>query len=264
MKAESLLQGTRAVGAIVINTFREAVRNKIFGALLLFAVAIMLFSLVLGAMSLHNEVRVATDTTLFASTLFSMVLTVYVSINLIYTEIERRTIYTILSKPVRRWQFLVGKMLGILLLMAAIVTVLCLISGGLRVTQGGTFPLALVWSYVLIFFQLVIVAAISLLLATFSTPLLSGLLSAGVFLLGHLHGQFEQVREFFDSPVSHRLIDVLEVILPDLASMNLSAEIVRQMTVPASYLASAAWYTLSYTAVVLAGAILIFNRRDLI
>ena len=91
------------MSAVSINTVREAVRSKVFGSLLFFSVMMILSSLVLGEMSLHNERRVAYDVTLFASTMFAVIMAVYSSITLFYTEIERRTIYTILSKPIPRW-----------------------------------------------------------------------------------------------------------------------------------------------------------------
>lgn len=253
----------RAIGAIVVNTFREAVRNKIFGALLAFGIGVMLFSLVLGAMSLHNEARVATDVTLFASTFFSMIITVYVSINLLHTEIERRTIYTILSKPVRRWQFLLGKYLGILALMAVIVGLLCGVSAGLVAFQDGDVSWAFGGAFYLIFLQLAIVGAISLLFASFSTPLLSGLFAAGLFLLGHLHDQLERVEQFFELPWMGTLIDAVAWVLPDLASLNLTAELVRNLPIGATYMVSATWYAVSYASLVLFVAIVVFSRKDL-
>ncbi len=261
---DSLLQIVRPIGAIATNTFREAVRNKIFGALLAFAAAVLAFSLVLGAMSLHHEVRVAVDVALYATTLFSMIITVYVSINLLHTEIERRTIYTILSKPVRRWQFVLGKYLGIALLDVAITVLLFGLASGLIVMQGGEITSTLVWAFALILLQLLIVISISLLFASFSTPLLSGLLAGGLFLLGHLHPQLEMVRSYFESALVERLVTVLEYLLPNLASLNLATEIVHDISVPPSYLLHAGWYALSYSAVTLFLAIAIFSQRDLL
>lgn len=263
MMKSALLQ-MRAVLAIARNTFREAIRNKILGALLLCAAGVMAFSLVLGAMSLHHEVRVATDVGLFASTVFAMLITVYVSINLVQTEIERRTIYTILSKPVRRWQFLLGKFLGILLLVGAILLLLFAVSAGLRLFQGGAVTLPFAWSYLLVFFQMMIVASISLLFASFSSPLLSGLLSAGVFVAGHLHSQLELVADFFEIEAVRTTVGFLEFVVPNLSSMNTATEVVRDIPIPPTYLLNAAWYTASYSALVLLLAMLIFQRRDLV
>ncbi|MFB6350216.1 MAG: ABC transporter permease [Bradymonadaceae bacterium] len=260
---DNIVQTGRAVTAIATNTFREAVRNKIFGALLLFAGGVMAFSLVLGAMSLHNEVRVATDVTLFASTVFSVIITVYTSITLLQSEIDRRTIYTILSKPVRRWQFVIGKFAGIVLLAAVVVIVLFGVSAGLRLYQGGDLPVAYAWAFVLIFCQLLIVAPISLMFASFSSPLLSGLFTIGLFILGHLHSQLEAVASFADIDLADYLIEGLQVLIPNLASLNIATEVVHGISVPATYLLHAGWYTVSYGSLVLTLAIAIFSFRDL-
>lgn len=258
-----LLLGLRALRAIAVNTFREALRNKIFGALLLFAAAVIVFGIALGAMSVHNEVRVISDVSLFASTLFTMVITVYVSINLLQTEIDRRTIYTILSKPIRRWQFLLGKFLGIALLMVSIVALLYGLSAGLRYVQGAAPTPAFTWAFVLIYLQLLIVSAVALFFASFSSPLLSGLLTVGIFVLGHLHDQLTLVRSFFEARIVRRLIDAVAFVLPNLTSLNVATEVVHEFPLPIGYLAHAAWYALSYTVVVLVFAMMIFARRDL-
>ena len=264
MKGRELVFGARAIGAIAVNTFREAVRNKIFGALVFFAIGVLAFSLVLGEMSVHNEVRVATNIALFSSTLFSMVLTVYVSINLLHTEIERRTIYTILSKPVHRWQFLLGKFLGIIALMGTVVLLLFGLSSGLRLFQGGQLSWAFGGAFFAIFLQIVITAAISLLLASFSSPLLSGLLSSGIFLLGHLHPQLDVVQNFFEIATFRTFFEVLKFLLPNLSSLNLSTEIVHHVPITAHYIVSAGWYTLSYAGIVLVFSMIIFGQRDLL
>lgn len=260
---KQLLHAVRATGAIALNTFRESVRSRVFVALLVFCAAVMLGSLVLGSLSLHNELRVATDVSLFASTVFSAAITVYISITLLHTEIERHTIYTILSKPVRRWQFVLGKFAGILALMAGIVGVLSGATSGLIAVQGGSVSLELLYAFVAMYLQLAILAAISLLFASFSSPLMSGLFSGGVFVLGHLHGQLETVAASFDQAWLRRVADLLEHVVPDLASLNLSVELVRDVPIPSQYMLAAAWYSVSYAAIALLTAMVVFSYRDL-
>ncbi len=261
---ESTAHTLRALWAIALNTFRAAVRNKILGALLAFAAGTLAFSLVLGSMSLHNEVRVATDVALFASTLFSVIITIYVSINLLVTEIERHTIYTILSKPVERWQFILGKFGGIMLLDAVLVVLLFGLSCGLRTFEGGEIPVTFGWAFLLIYCQLLIVGAISLVFASFSSPLLSGLFAFGLFVAGHLYDQLETVASFFEVTVIEQLVGFLQLLVPNLSSLNIATEVVHEMAIPTSYLLHAGWYTISYTAAALFVAVVIFSYRDLL
>lgn len=260
---ERLLRRLRALNAIAANTFREAIRNKIFGALLVVATGILASSLVLGALSLGQEVRIAADVTLFTSTLFSVLIGLYVSINLLYTEIDRKTIHTLLSKPVKRSQFLLGKFLGVCALTAGIVLLLYGLSSALRLFVGGDVTLSYTWAFAAIYFQVVIVTAVALLFASFSSPLLSGLLTFGTFVLGHLHDQLGEIADYFDAAHLDYIVDGLQFVLPDLAAMNLASEVVHGVAIPTEYFVSAAWYTVSYTAVVLAGAVLTFEFRDL-
>ncbi|MFW5965865.1 MAG: ABC transporter permease [Persicimonas sp.] len=254
----------RAMATIAANTFRESIRNKVLRSLLFFAVLIVVSGLVLTQMSLHEEVRVARDLSLFASSLFAMIMAVYSSITLLHTEIERRTVYTILSKPIHRWEFVIGKFLGVLGLMALIVALLWCISA-VVVWMAGAKPTApMGWAYLTLFFQMVIISAIALLLATFSTPLLSGMITVAVFIVGNLFSHLEQAKEMLEKQGGSGglLIDVVQFILPNLQALNLSNEVTHNIDIPLEYLASALWYTGSYSALVLLLAILIFSRRD--
>ena len=103
------------VWAIAVNTFREAVRNKILYALLLFALAMIVAGTFLGRLSLDQNVRIIQDFGLFSVTFFGMVIAVFVGVTLLYDEIQRRTIYVLLSKPIHRAEFVVGKYVGMLL-----------------------------------------------------------------------------------------------------------------------------------------------------
>ncbi|MFB6262576.1 MAG: ABC transporter permease, partial [Bradymonadaceae bacterium] len=260
---ERFVYGFRAVRAMATNTFRASVRSRVFIALLIFCAGIMLSSLLLGALSLHNELRVTTDVTLFASTIFSAAITIYVTIDLLHTEIDRHTIHTILSKPVRRWQFVLGKFLGILALMAAIVALLFGFAATLVALQGGTITLELGYAFALIYLQIVILTAAAMLFASYSSPLLSGLFAAAVFVLGHLHEQLETLASTFEGAWLRRLADVLEHVVPDLASLNLTVELVRDIPVPSDYLLTAVWYASSYAAIALFGAMIVFSNRDI-
>lgn len=256
----------RATSAIAFNTFREAVRNKVFGSLVFVAVLLMAASLALGEMSLHEELRVTRDLTLFASTVFAAAITIYSSITLLYTEIEQRTIYTILSKPIRRWQFITGKFGGIVLLVVCILGLLYAISAGLIALQGGAISATLGWAYGSLLLQMMIVAAVALFLASFSSPLLSGMITAAIVIAGHLFSHLEQAQRMLEeagNPLAF-VIETLQFVLPNLESLNLSTELTYTIPIPAAYALTAGWYTVSYTAIVLVLAMIIFARRDFV
>ena len=134
----------RRIWAIVLNTFREAVRDRILHGVVGLACTVLVFTLALGELSLDQQQRVVEDIGLAAISLFSVIVAIFLGSSLLYKEIERKTLYVILPKPIRRWQFLVGKFGGIVL--TALVFVL--IMGGILLTvmalqRGGNGLLAL-------------------------------------------------------------------------------------------------------------------------
>lgn len=258
-------QGARAVLAIALNTLREAVRNKVFGSLMFFASLMLFFSLVLAQMSLHQEVRLVLNVTFFASTIFTMILSVYSSVTLLHTEFERRTIYTILTKPIRRWQFLLGKYIGVLALVVIILVVMGILSALILWTQDASLTSTFVYAYAALFLQMTIVAALAQCLATFSSPLLSGFATVALFIGGHLFSQIKLVQQLLVERGAGALAQALSgvrVLLPNLESLNLSTELTYTIAVPSSYLAGALWYTSSYVLVVLCLGMIIFSRKD--
>jgi ABC-type transport system involved in multi-copper enzyme maturation permease subunit len=256
----------RALRAIAVNTFREAFRNKVFGTLMFFTILLLLLSMVLGEMSLHNELRVTRNVTLFASTIFSAVISIYSSVTLFHTEFERRTIYTILSKPIPRWLFLIGKYLGVQALMAVILVIQLMVTWGLMKYQGAELTQPMVWSHITLYLQLTIIGALALLFATFASPLLAGFATTSLFIAGNLFSQLKYIRQILEersATALARLIDVIELVLPNLEALNLSHEVTYSTTVPASYGLGATWYAVSYAAVVLVIAMWIFEQRDI-
>ncbi len=101
--------------AIALNTFREAVRDRVLIGVLGFASAVLLFTLALAELSLHQQARVVNDIGLASISLFSVIVAVFLGASLLYKEIERKTLYVILPKPIRRTEFLLGKYFGICL-----------------------------------------------------------------------------------------------------------------------------------------------------
>ena len=266
MSIQALIDGARAVAAVSANTFREAVRHKVFGTLVFFAAGLILSSLVLGQMSLHHEQRMVRTVTLFASTLFGMIIAVYSAITLLHTEFERRTIYTILTKPIHRWQFLLGKYLGVMGLALAVLLLMAAVTALTLKLQGGAFDAGMGLAFLAIALQVMITTALAHLFATFASPLMSGFATVSLFVGGHLFDQLSVMQRLLQEQGRgglSRALGALELVLPNLQSLNLSEEVTYGMVIPAGYTLSALWYAGSYTMVVLVLGMMIFSWRDL-
>lgn len=255
----------RAIWAIAVNTFREAVRNKVLATLLFFSLVLPISAVVLGQMSLHEERRVTIDVSLFLSTLFAVIIAIYSSVTLLHTEFERRTIYTLLSKPIARWQFLIGKYLGVMTLMVAVVGIMGTLTSGMLAVQDFDLTPELFAAFGTLYLQTALVTALSLMFASFSTPLLSGMYTASVFIVGNLLSLTEELEGLFHHTFgtsARWVVQTIWVVVPNFEQLNLADFATHARPVPLNYLGSALVYTATYAAVLLFIAALAFRRRD--
>lgn len=248
--------------AIAINTFREAVRDKILYSLLGFAVMMILFSVVLGELALGEYSKIVKDFGLASISIFGTLIAIFVGIGLVYKEIEQRTIYTILSKPIRRGQFLLGKYLGLALTLAVEVAIMTVVLLALVASITGQLPTELLIAIGFIYLELLLITAFAVMFSAFSTPTLSAMFSVAVFIIGHLSQDIHTFGSKAESPAVQKISHVVYLLLPNLENFNFKGQAVHGVAVPPEqYLYSLAYGAL-YTALVLAVAAAIFSRRD--
>jgi ABC-type transport system involved in multi-copper enzyme maturation permease subunit len=262
------------VGRILViglNTFREAIRNKVLYSLLFFAVLVIVSSLAFGALSVHEEVRLTTDLGLAGMSLFSILIAIFVGVNLLYKELERKTIYSLVPKPIRRSQFVLGKFVGMMLTLAIQVAVMAAVLSVVLVLQGSAPTAAVARSVVLIFLEVTVVTAVAVFFSSFSTPLLSGLFTVGIFLLGRSVPDIQVVAARVGSEPLGLLIRAIARVVPNLRFFYTSGTEAGGAMVSVhaafpdwSYVALAAAYALLYTAIALGLSVLLFSRRDFV
>lgn len=259
--------------AFALNTFREAMRNKILYTILIFACVLIFSSWAIGQLSLHEEVRVARDLGLAGILLFGVVLSIVGGVNLVYAEIEKKTVYALIPKPIHRWHFVVGKYAGLALTLAVqmglMAGVLCLTLWVLGAAPDAVLGRALALLYV----EVLVVTAVAVLFSTFSTPLLSGLYAAGITLCGHFTPELRAIIDgkLKDAPGFAAALKGATQILPDLHLFFISGSIldgkyvsVHGSYVSWAYVASTSAYGLLFAGCVLAVAVAVFARRDFV
>jgi ABC-type transport system involved in multi-copper enzyme maturation permease subunit len=257
--------------AIARNTYRETVRDKILYNLILFALIMILSSIMLGRLTLGNEDRVILDLGLSSISIFGMLIAIFIGIGLVYKELEKRTVYALLAKPVHRYELILGKYVGLLftlLVNLAVMTVgleLALLYTG-HVGMGG--HLRVLPAVFLIFLSLALTTALALLFSTFSTPALSALFTFFLWIIGHFGKDLQNFGELTKSAAVGRLCRALYYILPNLANVNLidSRSIIRSAGYSKSIdfvaIAGSTLYSIIYCAAILSLSIAIFMRRD--
>ena len=265
----------RLLRAVALNTFREAVRDRVFYNLLLFAVLLVGTSLVIGQLAAGQDVKIIKDLGLAASLLFGVGIAIFIGIQLVAREVERRSVHATLSKPVSRPVFLLGKYLGLLLTLGVNIAVMTaalfvVLTVYWRVTPPGvqavwTAPAVdphLLVALGLIYVELAIVTAIALLFSTYSSALLSASFTTAIWVAGHFVQDMRTLEQIGASGVTSGLAWLVSWTLPNLALLDVKAEVVHGVPVPLGQAMGAVGYGVTYSAAVLLLAVVIFQRRD--
>lgn len=249
------------VAAIALNTFREAIRDRVLYLLLVFALIIIAFSRVLSMLTVGSQSKIIKDVGLSGISVFGVLTAVFVGVSLVFKEVERRTVYTLLANPIRRWQFVSGKYAGLLLVVAmnvaAMTAALSLVLLVLGESPGSLIPAVL-----LILVELALIAAFALLFSSFANPILATVGTLAVYVSGHLVRSFELLKARMPSGAGRVLSDVLYWVLPNLSVLDVKAEAVHGIALPAARLLLGSVYGLTYALVVLGAACAVFERRD--
>ncbi|MDR0842360.1 MAG: ABC transporter permease [Acidobacteriota bacterium] len=257
--------------AIAGNTFRETVRDKILYNLILFALVMILSSLALGQLTLGNEDKVILDLGLASISVFGTAIAIFIGIGLVYKEIEKRTVYALLAKPVRRSELIVGKYLGLvftllvnLLIMTVGLELALLYTGG---ADHGSY-LRMLPAVFMIFLSLCLVTALALLFSTFSTPALAALFTLFLWVIGHFGNDLRNFGEMMKSGSVQWLCRVLYYAIPNFSNFQiLDWRYVLQTTDHAPSAGSWAvvgvvFYCIVYVALVLSASVVVFRGRD--
>jgi ABC-type transport system involved in multi-copper enzyme maturation permease subunit len=250
------------IGAIALNTFREAIRDRILYLLLAFALLIIVVSRLLSLLTVGNEEKIIKDVGLSAISLFGVLTAVFVGVSLVFKEIERRTVYTLLANPVRRWQFVAGKFCGLLAVLALNVTVMSAALFGLLLLRGEA-PWPLAPAVALILAELAVITAFALLFSSITNPILAALMTLAVYVMGHLSWSLLLLKAKLEG-ASALLCDVVFWIMPHLERLNAKAEVVHGLALAPGHVVLALVYGLSYSLVVLALACLAFERKEFV
>lgn len=257
------------IGAVMSNTLREAGRNRIFYGLVVLAGVMILGSLLLSDLALVDQkARLVQDFGLFVIPLLTVLTSVILGVVLLQKEIEQKTLYAILPKPVRRSEFLLGKFLGLCALLAIEVAVLALCWFAVLTLRGGEVTQPLLIALALSYVEVVVVTSIATFFSALSSPILSGVLTTGLFVVGRvayvltdLLGAKKGI--FVEVPAMRSLGQTLVAVVPDLSTFNVADELLLGWTVPSSYVVSALGYGLSWVTLFLLLGVLVFERRDL-
>lgn len=260
---------------IAISVFKESVRDKVLYNLVFFAILLIGASLLLGQLTAGQEVKIIKDLGLAATSVFGLFIAVFIGIGLVSKEVERRSIYALLTKPISRPQFIIGKYLGLVLTLAVNVGIMtaalyAVLAGtdwftaeSIRLTwEAPALDPRLLQAVLLVFAQLALITAVALLFSTFSSPLLSAAFTFGLFVVGHFNSDLRQFEQIVDSRALGWLLRALYYVLPNLAPFDVKSQVVHAQPLPWDYIGMTLAYGLTYVTALLVVAVWIFSRRD--
>ncbi len=252
------------IRAIALNTFKEAIRDRILYLLLFFAAVSLLFSRFLALLTVGDRVKIIRDVGLSSISIFGVLMAILIGTGLVYKEIDKKTIYTLLSKPIHRYQFLLGKFLGLIITLFIMLFFMSFIFMALVFFHTFKIEWNLLIPVFFVFFELCLITAVAILFSCFSTPILSSIFSLAFYLIGHLSWGLEGLIQKMKPGAGKILAQILYTFLPDLENFNFKTEIVQHLPIPSKIFIISTLYGLFYTLFILALAMLIFRRRNFI
>jgi len=265
----------RAICWVAVNVFKESVRDRVPYNLAIFAVLLIASSYLIGQLTAGQDVKIIKDLGLAATAIFGLFIAVFIGIGLVSKEVERRSIYALLAKPISRPQFIVGKYAGLVLTLASNVAVMTValyaVLAYMTYTESPEFRAAwdapgvdprMLKAVVLIFVELMIVTAVALFFSTFSTPILAAALTFGFYVVGNFNADLKNFDRIVDSQVAIWLARGVYHVLPDFSAFDVKMEVVHGLPVAAGYIAGTIAYGLVYITALLIVSVLIFSRRD--
>ena len=253
----------KRIPAIAKNAFREAVRDRVLYNLILFVLLIVACAILLGDLTDGQEVRTVTNIGLNAMLLFGTFIAIFVGVGLVSKEVEKRTVYGIFSKPVRRYEFVLGKYLGLCLTLLVNVAIMGVGLSLALVYVGGRSQVGIIWGAIfLIFLELAIVTAVAMVFSSFSTPALSALLTFIVFLIGHLSSSLRELAQSLQSKPAQFILEAVYWLMPNLANFSFRTEAANGMLPNSSMLIGGTLYAIVYAAILLLISATIFSKRN--
>lgn len=264
------------IAALALNTFREAVRNKVLYILLMFALVLLGLTYFFSQGALHEQVRVIRDVGLVGIEIIGALIAIFIGVNLVYKELDRKTVFALIPKPIRRWEFVLGKYLGMLLTLAVLMTIMAVtlflvLWFALSVFGGDNDNGTVLRAVLLVFGEIAVITAIAVLFSSFSSPILSGALTLGIFAVGHFTPELrELIAKVEEAPLRALLRGGMR-LFPDLHLFYVSGSMVGGQHVSVhgayvdwSYVAMAGLYGTLYCAAAIALAMIVFSRRDFV
>lgn len=265
----------RTIWLIAVAVFKESVRDRVPYAMVVFAILLIAASYLIGQMTAGQDLKIIKDLGLAALAMFGLFIAIFIGIGLVSKEVEKKSVMGLLSKPISRTQFILGKYAGLVMTLAVNLGVMTIAYYGVlyymdvtatsAVRAGWPMPAMdprLLIAIGLIFAQLMLVTALALFFSTYSSPLLAALLTIGLWVAGHFNADLRNFENVVDSAAVAAVSRAVYYTLPNLTPFDVKAEVVYGMPISMRHVLYTLAYAGVYITTLLIAAVAIFRRRD--
>ena len=251
----------KTIKTIALNTFRETIRDRIFYSLIAFAVLTVAASLLAGSVSLGQDVRVIGDFSLTAILVFELIITLFIGTQLVWREIERKTVYLVLSKPVSREAFYLGKFFGLCLTLLVSGVIMGVIFLSIMAFKTHAFNFIAALAILLVILEAWLLTAVGLLFNSFTTPLASAIYTFCLALIGHSSTTIWLMAKKA-TPAVRYVLESVYYVFPNLEKFNLRNEVAFSFQPEAGQMVMILLYFVAYTVAVLLLGMAAFRRHE--
>jgi ABC-type transport system involved in multi-copper enzyme maturation permease subunit len=252
----------RAIRVLAVNTFREAVRDRVLYSMVFFAGAVLVLSLFASKVTVGDHEKVVRSVGQGAMDLFGCLIAMFLGVSLVWKELERRTVYTILARPLPRWSFIVGKYAGLMLTLAVEVALLLALYTVLMAVQQHVPPPVVFVSAASLLAKLALLTAWATLFSTTSSPVTAAAFTLSVFAIGNLADDIWLFGRQAESEAVQAAARALYWALPNFEIFNLRAHAVHERAIPWERFFTAIAYSAAYSSAVLGLAVVSFEKKD--
>ncbi len=248
--------------AFAMNTFKEAVRDKTILSVGIIGFIFLAISKIFVPISVGEAFKIINDFGLALVEIFSLLIIVFIGTRILYDEIERKTIYNIISKPVKRWEFLTGKFIGLTMLVLVIQIILYIFFLLFQRFYLHIFILKFLSGLFFLFFEMFLLNGVAIFFSTFTTPITAGIFTFLIYFIGNTSIYLKELVSMIKIPSLSFIINMLYYILPNFSIMNVKGNLVYNLPIAPSLYFFTATYSILYVIILLVFSSIIFDRRE--
>ena len=248
---------------IAYYTFKEILKSKILINVFFVGIALMVVTYVATEFTYGVPERVTLDFGLGMLSLSSLAISLFLGVGLLSKEIDSRTVYMVISRPVPRYAFILGKLIGLMGIQLINVILLSIMTLMITVILGGELNSLIFWAIGFILLESLMLLLVVVLMSLLANNILSTIISLVILLLGHAVKETQNVTFVKNNPALKEMLEIYHFILPGFYKLNLKDFIIYKTSLPLSYLSSSLIYGFTYSAFLLLMIIFLFNRRNI-